>query len=71
MRRPAAWAIALPAGLVLAWIVTIVAAEILRTALRPDESTWPAWFPTTPIVLATLLLWFLFARLIVRRFGGS
>ena len=71
MRRVAAWVIALPAGLVLAWVVTFVGAEILRTATRPDESARPAWFPTTPIILTTLLLWVLFARLILRRLGPS
>jgi len=61
-------AFAIVGGLLLAWTITIVSAEIIRTVFAPafESVEWPAWFPTTPIVLATLVLWFLIARAIWR-----
>lgn len=59
---------AIVGGLVLAWVITIVSAEIIGILLAPafEGVSWPAWFPTTPIVVATLALWFLIARAIWR-----
>ncbi len=59
---------AIVGGLVLAWVITIVGAEILRFLLASAFAgvRWPAWFPTTPIVLMTLILCFLIARAIWR-----
>ena len=61
-------AVAIVGGLLLAWAVTLVAAEIIGVLLAPAfvGVSWPAWFPSTPIVLATLGLWFLLARAIWR-----
>ena len=61
-------ACAIVAGLLLAWVIVVIAAEVIRTLLGPafEGADWPAWFPTTPIVLATLALWYLIARAIWR-----
>ena len=61
-------AFAIVGGLLLAWIIVIVSAEVIRTLFGPafEGVDWPAWFPTTPIILATLVLWFLIARVIWR-----
>ena len=57
-------AFAIIAGLVLAWGITLVVAEVIRTLLGPRFAgvAWPAWFPTTPLVVAALVLWTLIAR---------
>jgi hypothetical protein len=61
-------AVAIVGGLLLAWAITLVAAEIIGTLLAPafEGISWPAWFPTTPIILATMGIWFLLARAIWR-----
>ena len=68
MRKSLALFLALVGGLIFAWALTLIGAEILRSLTGPwfAGTDWPAWFPTTPIVLVTLALWALIARTIWR-----
>ena len=69
MRNAPALVAAAGGGLVLAWFATLIGAEVIRTLFGAYLTgvDWPAWFPTTPIVVVTLLLWAVLARAIWRR----
>jgi hypothetical protein len=62
---------AVAGGLVLGWWITLIGAEVIRSLFGSyfDGVDWPAWFPTTPIVLVTLVLWAVIARATWRRFS--
>ena len=64
MKRRLAGLLAAVVGLPLAWWSTLIGAEIIRSVFGGyfRDVQWPVWFPTTPIVIVTLILWVLFAR---------
>ena len=71
MRNALVLVAAVAGGLVLAWWMTLIGAEVIRTLFGSYFAgvDWPAWFPTTPIVLVTLVLWVVIARATWRRFS--
>ena len=68
MRKLAAIGVAGAAGLGLAWTLTLIGAELIRSTLGPHfaETVWPLWFPATPMLIATAGLAVVIGRMLYR-----